>query len=374
MKSYNILPTKNIGHNLSVLTYSSSEELQTGQAVEILIRNSLDTGLVLGESLNNNFDENKVKEIEKILPIKLSSSQILFLKLFNDNTFNSLNDTWEAVYKPYTLLTKKQHKELDEINKNDKQDILLENITNKKETIEFELNFDYVIRIMNLIRSIIDKTQNAQNADKIEINKQIIIVFPERKLLYKIHELIQVEITKNKELNSLTNLWIYFGGKDKNCKSTVWNLVKKQFSENNLNYVGPKKNQNYHNCNFDIIFTTRAGIFLPFTNLDTIIFVDEANSMYIQEQNSLYYDTREAIFLLNKAFLSSLIFVSPLPSVRLYDFYSKANQNEFLTKYSQETSKPLNIEITRYDKKSAKFNLFSWQVEQILKPDEENSG
>ena len=392
---YNILPTKNLGQNLSVLTYYSLCELKIGQVVIIPLRSSSDTGLIVGQVKmqmkdKNDLDETKIKPIEKVLPIKLKSQQMSFLKVFADNTFNSLNDTWEAIWRPYSLLTKKQWALLESYTP--KITLINENPQKVSNNVEFELETDYIIRIMNLIRSIQDELENGEKAELQGFNKQILIVFPERKLLNKIKDLLEFEIQKNchsgvdSESNTNLKLWTYYGQIDKHCKLLVWHLISQQFEinekgiekEENPKYKNKKTTKKIilpttdNNSNsLDIILTTRAGLFLPFGNLHQIILLDEANSMYIQEQNSLYYDTREAIFLLNKAFLSSLRFISPLPSVRLYNFYSQTSLDHVLTNYSAKTSKPLNVQITKYDKKSAKFNLFGWSIEQLLKPDEE---
>jgi primosomal protein N' len=382
---YNILPTKNLGQNLSILTYSSLYELDVGQVVTIPLRSSSDTGLVVGQvkssqESQNSLDESKIKAIEKVLPIKLSSEQMSFLKIFADNTFNSLNDTWEAIWRPYSLLTQKQWALLELMeskisNNNPKPPKVNDNV-------EFELETDYLVRIMYIIRGIQDELQKAKKDELQAFNRQLLIVFPERKLLNKIKHLLEVEIQKlnvEKENKIDAKLWTYYGQIDKHCKALVWHLISQRFQDNSQTIeIENKKSSKTKKIilsksenQLDIILTTRAGLFLPFNHLHQIILLDEANSLYIQEQNSLYYDTREAIFLLNKAFLSSLRFISPLPSVRLYNFYSQQSLDQVLSNYSAKTKKPLNVQITKYDKKSAKFNLFGWSVEQMLKPDEE---
>ena len=394
---YNILPTKNLGQNLSVLTYYSLCELKIGQVVIIPLRSSSDTGLIVGQVKmqmkdKNDLDETKIKPIEKVLPIKLKSQQMSFLKVFADNTFNSLNDTWEAIWRPYSLLTKKQWALLESYTP--KITLINENPQKVSNNVEFELETDYIIRIMNLIRSIQDELENGEKAELQGFNKQILIVFPERKLLNKIKDLLEFKIQNKQTSNCLSGLdsesntnlklWTYSGQIDKHCKLLVWYLICEQFEINEKEIEKEEnfgsKNKKYSkkitsptvdNNSLDIILTTRAGLFLPFGNLHQIILLDEANSMYIQEQNSLYYDTREAIFLLNKAFLSNLRFISPLPSVRLYNFYSEKSLDHILSNYSAKTKKPLNVQITKYDRKSAKFNLFGWSIEQLLKPDDE---
>ena len=121
MYYYNILPTKNIGNTLSVLTYSSQKPLDIGDIVQIEIRNSVDFGLIISQNTDYNqdminteanetpsLDIAKIKEITAKMPVRLSRQQMQFLKIFSDNTLNSLNDVWDSIWRPFELLTKKQ--------------------------------------------------------------------------------------------------------------------------------------------------------------------------------------------------------------------------------------------------------------------------
>jgi primosomal protein N' len=154
---------------------------------------------------------------------------------------------------------------------------------------------------------------------------------------------------------------IFDSAQDDVCSSTLASidnsLYINQTSQNNNNYIAPK---------LQIILSTRSGLFLPFTALTDIILVDEGNSMYIQDQNSLYYDTREAIFLISKAFNANISFISPLPSIRLYNMYNKQALDQEMINNQAIAQKPRKIKVTRYDKKSSKYDLFGYEVEQIL--------
>ena len=62
MYFYNVLPTKNMGQNLSILLYSSRKQASVGDIVEINIRNNLDYGLILSENIEEKikFENTKV--------------------------------------------------------------------------------------------------------------------------------------------------------------------------------------------------------------------------------------------------------------------------------------------------------------------------
>jgi hypothetical protein len=433
MYYYNILPTRNIGGNLAILTFSCQEVLEIGQIVEIEIRNSEDYGLIIsqntdydsesvGESspqietqekhVSNNLAKNEqsaedsdskkipegkseesktenkktdfeIKEITKIFPFKISKQQIEFLQSFTTNTFNSPNDIWSSIFQPFKLLTKKQILELESnYNKNSKKMTSINskfeefgessgNSSSTKSTIvktapiiDFVLDSDIFIRIMYIIRSLMcsdTKDIEHQNSQK---NKQLLIIFPEKKYLDIILSKIKV-LVKKEGFEKEIELLKYTGEVNKNSKETIWSMIQTS-NEINLEI----KNENTE-PKFEIILTTRSGIFLPFSNLSQIILIDEGNSLYIQDQNSLYFDTRDAIFLLHKAFLSNLTFISTLPSLRLHNFYNKSQLKDNVSNSSFEHKKPLKLKITTLDTKSAKFGLFGWEIEQLLKKDED---
>jgi hypothetical protein len=477
-----------MGQNLSILLYSSQKQASVGDIVEITIRNNIDYGLILSENIEegikwknltaitvslqvsqetpnqtnkifgstqddepstvkNNISKSEVlskkfeiKEINKILPIKLSQSQIQFLKIFADNTFNSLNDTWDAISHSYSLLTQKQWKELQEIadleykaissqyvensfqpitssNKNLKaqNDTFIEVknseliaksdvLSNKPKIppkVEFLIDFNMIVRIMYIIRSLTHMIKEDQKALKQSINRQLLIVFPEKKYLNKVYKSISNEILKSKELSEIVEILYYASEPTKKPKECIWSMLnfKKDLQSITATTVSPLKSEgipnppnrifryaqddthifdsikNQTSQNVDngdltprlqIILSTRSGIFIPFTTLTDIILVDEGNSMYIQDQNSLYYDTREAIFLISKAFNANISFISPLPSIRLYSMYNKQTLEKEMVSNQAIAQKPRKIKITLFDKKSSKYNLFGYEIEQIL--------
>jgi hypothetical protein len=474
-----------MGQNLSILLYSSPKKASVGDIVEINIRNNVDYGLILSENVEEgikcvtattvspmrsdeglkngssrsaqddsatksevNVKKFEIKEINKILPIKLSHEQIQFLKIFSDNTFNSLNDTWDAIVQPYNLLTQKQWKELDQISnsrskENTKQSVddvsdantlskenqkaqndtfievknselvaKSEVLLNKPKIapkVEFLIDFNIIVRIMYIIRSLTCMIKEDQIALKQGINRQLLIVFPEKKYLNKVYKSIVSELSKSKELGEIVEILYYAGESTKKPKECIWSMLNFE-NEINTNVtastMSPNETQNTSNppdrifrCAQDdghiidpnfidnsiipnqtsqnvntrnqtprlqIILSTRSGLFLPFTALNDIILVDEGNSMYIQDQNSLYYDTREAIFLISKAFNANISFISTLPSIRLYNMYNKEALEQQLINNQAIAQKPRRIKITRYDKKSSKYDLFGYEIEQML--------
>ncbi len=431
MNYYNILPTRNIGGNLAILTFGCQNILKIGQIVEIEIRNSEDYGLVISENnenqeekvggqlaqietqqnhvSNNNeekdleqriYDSKKklnkksekdsenakknnfeIKEITKVFPFRISKEQIEFLQSFTTNTFNSPNDIWSSIFQPFKLLTKKQILELesnyaknskittsissklDEL-KNSSSKSLIENKTlvKKPPIIDFILDSDILIRIMYIIRSLVGSDRKEIDGLNAEQKQQVLIVFPEKKYLDKIMQELLRE-TKKQVIDKKIEILKYSGEPTKTSKETIWKMIE-------------NSNQNYSDAEFDkkkvqVIFGTRSAIFLPYSCITQIILIDEGNSLYIQDQNSLYFDARDAIFLLHKAFLANLTFISTLSSLRLHSFYDKAMFNQNVDNSSSEVKKLVNLRITTLDTKSAKFGLFGWEIEQLLRKDED---
>ncbi|NJS41045.1 hypothetical protein HC766_01485 [Candidatus Gracilibacteria bacterium] len=122
---------------------------------------------------------------------------------------------------------------------------------------------------------------------------------------------------------------------------------------------------------FNIITGTKSSLFLPYWNLDSIIFVDEPNSYYIQDQNSLYYDARDAVFILSQAFESSLHFISRLPSIRLNSMYDKKKLEDLVNNYANIDRKPPRMQILEKNTKNDEYSLISNQILQILTNDED---
>ena len=437
-----------MGQNLSILLYSSQKQVSVGDIVEISIRNNLDYGLILSENVEEKIKyENvtittilpqktlsaqrnsltlkeeivynkttksetlsktfEIKEINKILPIKLSIQQIQFLKIFADNTFNSLNDTWDALTVPFGLLTQKQWLELENSTKsynnnldmplaklltnplnalNDTQslqnsrfiedkipEVIAKDIISSNDQIitpkvEFLINLDIKVRIMYIIRSLMGTIQTVYKGLEQGTNKQLLIVFPEKKYLNKIYKYLQTEIAKDKELSAIVELLYYASEPTKKPKECIWSMLsfKSIKTNSSSSQTTQIQNTNINPPKLQIICSTRSGLFLPFSNLTDIVLIDEGNSMYIQDQNSLYYDTREAIFLISKAFNANILFISHLPSIRLYNMYNKKTFEQQMVISKQNNQKPLKIKITRFDKKSSKYDLFGYEIEQIL--------
>ena len=421
MYFYNVLPTKNMGQNLSILLYSSQKQASVGDIVDINIRNTIDFGLILSENLEEkekleleNSHENQIKEktkkfeikeINKILPVKLSRQQIQFLKIFTENTFNSLNDTWDALTIPFGLLTQKQWLELEKIAKshdtinNDQsgqlsyelnsssnnfikaqyepfiedkiskdliKKVVLENNSTAAPKVEFLIDLDIKVRIMYIIRSLIHKIQTAPKALKQGISEQLLVVFPEKKYLNKIYKYLQLEINKDKELSKIVELLNYVSEPTKRPKECIWSMLNFKNEIFSQNKDALPSSLDVKKFRIQIICSTRSGLFLPFSNLANILLIDEGNSMYIQDQNSLYYDTREAIFLISKAFNANISFISPLPSIRLYNMYNKQALEKVMIENRAIAQNAHKIKITRFDKKSSKYDLFGWEIEQIL--------
>ena len=428
---YNILPTRNIGGNLAILTFGCQNTLEIGQIVEIEIRNSEDYGLVISENneiqeervggqssqietqqndVSNNIAEKnseqsisqteknskskseeglenskknnfEIKEITKVFPFKISKEQIEFLQSFTTNTFNSPNDIWSSIFQPFKLLTKKQileiesnyvknskittsiNPKLDEFTNNSSKSLdIHKTLVKNPPIIDFILDSEIIVRIMYIIRSLVCSDRNEIEGSNSQQKQQVLIVFPEKKYLDKIMQEFTKE-TKKQGIDKQIEILKYSGEPTKTSKEAIWKIIEN--SNQNLS------DEETENNKVQIIFGTRSAIFLPYSCITQIILIDEGNSLYIQDQNSLYFDARDAIFLLHKAFLANLTFVSTLPSLRLHSFYDKAMLKQIVNYSLFEVKKPVNLRITTLDTKSAKFGLFGWEIEQILRKDED---
>lgn len=291
MNYYQILSTRKVPQKF--LTFSHEDILPKGQLVDVNIRGTALKGIVMSKIENDNvFDIDKIKPISKIPPFIFNSFQINFLLSFTQNTFNQINTVFSGFLKPFSILTQKQWQSLLASNLNTNLEFESENKLNLE--VNFILDMYITLRIIYIIRTIINNKHKSTT----------IIIFPEKKYLEK--TMLELESsTEFKELAKDIEIYTYSGDANKKSKLTVWNLI----SPENIN---PK-----------IIFSTRAGLFLPFQKLNEIILIDESNSMYIQDQNSLYFDTRDAVFLMSKSYGANLTFLSTLPSVRLFNFYNK---------------------------------------------------
>ena len=454
---YQILATRKIPGEL--LTYSYEKQLNLGQLVAVLIRGKLVDGVVFDFIKEENlvFDKKKAKSISKILPACLNEFQLNFLKLLSFNTFNSKNTLFKGFYQPFSYLTNGNWLELakiwslDEIKNLEKKsennfdlkdleileakkdleqnlkienklkinslDVDKKNVKKPSISVKFELNSDYVVRIINLIRS-----QKYSQKPLPFVN--ILIIFPEQKLLDKIFQGVQREfISKDK-----INFYKYSNNGNKDAKYTARRIIldnfhfldkygflpyflgdllnlDKQVLDSNLKSISfeewlkniqqklqdklikplnkEKKSQlkslkevdnsanlTSYNTKINLFFTTRSGMFLPFLKLDQILLIDEANSMYIQEQNSLYFDTRDAVYLMAKSYGCDLTYISSLPSLRLFQNYNKDGLLGLLNQESYQQEVNFQIQTTQLNPQD-KNQLLSPEVENLILGDEE---
>ena len=355
---------------ISFLSYVSSQNLPVGQLVEVPIRNSIEKGVIWQQSrvetiqneefeIENNsegsslalFNEEnseakqvnlevdktssstspitstkyEVKEITNIQPYKFSLKNLNFWKSFAFNNFASLNRVFSASLESFDLLTKadwkiiNEHFKLDEaenvelnqntfLEKNSEQTEVKDDISGI--TIEKKV---FTPKIKYLSSKVIDNVAEGDVESILRIMylirnvgyKNTILIFPETKLVK--YWLSQINL---KEFSDI-NLYTFTSGKDKASKITIKSLLLPNDQKS-------KKN---------VYFTTRAGLFLPFSDISAIMLIDESNSMHIQEQGGLYFDAREVVFLLASQFESDLYFHSNFPSVRFLEI-ANAKTNE----------------------------------------------
>jgi primosomal protein N' len=359
---------------ISFLTYSSEENLAIGQLVEVPIRNSLEKGVIFQQSrvdtqnqssgevnepdslhkssvdIQNpqNIDNEKypylgvkssdlgvvvpssksntnnsepeistlpkyeIKPIANIFPFQFQHENLNFWKSLAFNNFSNLNRVLEAALESLDLLTKADWKILtekynnkisakssgevnepkpqsQELSKNQNNQFVpkLQYLSNKDSEVEGDI--DIVLRIMYLIRSV--------------EYKNTLIIFPEIKLLKNwLHRI-------NLKQFSDINVYTFTSGKDKQSKIAIKSLLL----------------ENDENSKKKVYFTTRAGLFLPYSKISAIILADESNSMHIQEQGGLYFDSRETVYLLASGFKSDLYYQSNFPSVRFAELSQTTN-------------------------------------------------
>ncbi len=116
---YNVIPLKRLGSNVQFLLYSSQVEHRIGEVVSVNVRNNVILGLVItreGESQGffEQFDVSKVKEINESEGLLFNDSQLKYLELIANNTFNSIATTAQSMFQGYTLLNQKNKKRLQE--------------------------------------------------------------------------------------------------------------------------------------------------------------------------------------------------------------------------------------------------------------------
>ena len=137
--------------------------------VEIELRSSDDFGLVLSILENApDYDLAKIKVIKKVLPLSLTRPQMQFLDFFVQNTFNSPNDTFGAIFQSCKLLTQSQWHELEIIkNKN------TQNIANSTtETYDPNLTSESDQKSSNL--PIITNQLDTANISTLELSNEIV--------------------------------------------------------------------------------------------------------------------------------------------------------------------------------------------------------
>jgi len=348
-----------------VLTYKSELDIVKGSLVKVPLRNKGCFGVILGQLNDNNFDSEKTKIISETFPYIFTSDQLKLIKIIAQNTFNSINIVLDAFLQPLKLLTKKDWLILQDqfLVNNSGSDANTTNNTQQPENAlnraftgkpQFYIEKDILVRIIYIIRSQINI-----NTQKHLFNQEVLVVFPEKKLLDKILSALK-ENSEFNELVSKHNLQILNFSGDVSAKSKI--CVKELVLTESENY------------NQKIIFTTRSGLFLPFKNLGQIIVIDEANTFYIQEQNSLYYDARDLAFLTASTFRAGLAFVSTLPSSRLHNFYSKESLGVSLYVSIKNLQKPLKLQLSHRNSKNDNYQLFSDQVELAITEKDTNIG
>jgi primosomal protein N' len=348
MQYLQIIPDKAVPSKF--LYYSAPKPLQSRQIVDIPLRAKIVRGLVAQTVSQPPLDLNLIKPIAAARSFVLPKMAYTFGQIFAHNFFSSYSNVLNAQLNFYRFLNKGDNQKLDEIFKKDTSDneVKLSELDNGQintdkadsnklnREIGFYLEADTLMRIIYLIRSL-------------ESFKTILILTPENSIGKDIYDKLRLELDSKS-----IDLYLYSGLKNKLTQNTVRSLLS----------INPSQTKK-------IIISSRAGIFLPFQELDQIIVVEESSPFYIQEQNQLYYDTKTAAFLLANTFGSKLDFVSTTPSIRLLEMYSKEVLEKWMTTNTGNLSNSLKLQITKREAKYSQFELFSDQVGQILKPDEE---
>jgi len=370
---YQILPNKYT--SFQFLTYSYPEEVLDGQLVEILIGTKKCLGIVL-KSVNFSelsFDVKKIKQIQNILPFSFQKNNISFLYSFAYNTFNKPSEVLQMMLQSYLDFNKSDILELgknfDKEKIQSQKDLLNKSLKlasdekneekpkpiNQKLEIICLLDIDILFRIIYLIRSDVYKRRQEMSQNLIKStqtdNLTYLVIFPEHSsilsfierwpgIINQIIEQEMIEQTKTSNLNikldtdlnliNLENLESNLELFAYSSKITAVNRKKflKKMITNNLPSIS-------------IVVSTRSGIFIPFKNLTGVFVADESNNLHIQDQNNVYFDTRDAAFLISKYYLTSLYFISLVPSIRLHSFYSnEVLQNIMITNIEKKKSLP----------------------------------
>jgi primosomal protein N' len=337
------------------LTYQSPEDYDQGRVVLVPVQNRLHLAVIWKKLDPDSTFGYHLKNIKNPLPYWLNVQQLNLVSLFWQNSFNSFNLIINSFLQPLSLLTQEQKNQLLNVlkvskqnNQNNQEILISQESSNYLVNYEFEINI--WMRIMYLIRNALYK------------NKNMLIIFPEYKMLDKIFRQIKSEEPD-------LPIFVFTGQQSTANNQLVFNLLQSKATR--ATSSKPQPNSSSH---AQIVFGTRSSLFLPFQTLDEIILVDEANNMYIQEQNSLYFDTREAVFLMSKAFSANLTYLSTLPSSRLYNFYSEKGLKQDITKITTKQVKPLKIHFTKREPKIDQFELLSDQLLEILSSEDDLEG
>jgi primosomal protein N' len=332
MNYYQIIVNKKVPYQ--VLTYKSEEVIEIGQVVCVLLRKKLIHGLVVSsieESLVQT--PTKITEISEIVPYRFSAKQISLIKTFSFNTFNDIHNTLDAFLSPILSLNQAQTKQLRSIDKP-----LLENNKPTYKEIKYIISPHIVLRIIDIIRISILESGSPQTW---------LIVAPEKKLIDSLLPELQTLLYSDLRLRT------FYGDKSKSSRDTTMSVLESSGKTTN------------------IIFGTRSSLLLPFSNLDGLILLDEANSLHIQEQNGLYFDAREIAYMLSEVFQASLYFVSRVPSIRLHSLYNTKDIENYLLKDTQIDTKRLKLSVSRSNGKINKYRLFSDSVLGIITGNEQ---
>jgi primosomal protein N' len=332
MNYYQIIVNKKVPYQ--VLTYKSKETIEIGQVVCVLLRKKLIHGLVVS-SIEEGLVQtpSKITEISEIVPYRFSDKQISLIKTFSFNTFNDIHNTLDAFLSPILSLNQAQTKQLRNIDKPQGESI---KPINKE--IKYIISPHIVLRIRDIIR--ISMTEAGSP-------KTWLIIAPEKKLIDSLIPQLQTLLTGDVTLKT------FYGDKSKSSRDTTMSVLESTGKTTN------------------IIFGTRSSLFLPFSNLDGLILLDEANSLHIQEQNGLYFDAREIAYMLSEVFSTSLYFISRVPSIRLHGLYNSHDIHNYLIKDTQIDTKRLKLSVSRSNGKMNKYRLFSDSILGIITGNEQ---
>jgi primosomal protein N' len=192
--------------------------------------------------------------------------------------------------------------------------------------------------------STLDSAKWEVDCNVFDIN--ILIIFPEGKLLSRIYSALRNDIQNLLQDNYKVNEFLYTGDKSKNSKSAVSNIISSKLSINQ---------------EVNLYYTGRSGIFLPFNHLNLVILVDESNNLYIQDQNSIYYDTREIVYYLKQIYMSELYFVSNFISARFYNYLKNKENIKSKTNYNN-----LQVLTNKFEPFAKSNQLYSYQTKSLL--------